>query len=103
MAKKESTPRKIVKKDIGNFSALEALKNSEGGQILIKALKKDILSTIDSISNGYKDSNYETIVSLCAKLSERISMLKTILRSTKNKKLALEELELLLTEDEEEE
>ena len=87
--------KKIVKKDIGTFSALEAVKNSEGGKIILAALTKDVVASIDTISSKYKDCNYEQLVALCARLSERLALYRTINRSSKNKKMAQEELSVL--------
>lgn len=103
MAKKISQSEKIVRKDIENYSSLEALKNSEGGQLLIGSLQKDILSCIDVISLKYKDSSHIELVAICAKLSEKIALFRTISRSSKNKKLALDELKLVLEENPENE
>lgn len=101
MAKKKSEAEKIIKQDIGIYSALEAVKNSEGGQLILASLQKDILSCIDTISSKYKDASHSELIALSAKLSEKLALFRTISRSPKNKKLALEELKVVLEESQE--
>lgn len=96
------TQKKEVEKDIGTYQALEALKNSEGGRILIASLQKDILSCIDILSSKYKELTHTEMIALSARLGERLTLFRTISRSSKNKKLAKETLDELLKETEEE-
>lgn len=103
MAKKPLTRKKIIQKDIGNYSMLEAVKSSEGGKLILNSLKRDILATIDAIAGKYKDATHAELIALSARLSERITLFRLISRSSTNKKLALEELELILAEPEENE
>jgi hypothetical protein len=98
--KKEPTQKQIVKKDIGDYSALEAVQKTEGGKLIIASLKKDIMSALDSLSRGYKEISHAELIVLCAKFSERLTLYRMIARSSKNKKLAMEELENLLDEPE---
>jgi len=87
-----------VKTDIKKFSALEAVSNSEGGKILVTSLEKDITSSVDELSGKYKTATLNEMVALCARLSERLSMLRAIKGASKLKKLAKEELAFLLKE-----
>ena len=96
---KDKTSKEIIKDDIGNYAALEALKKSEGGMFLLELLSKDILSCIDSITLKYKDISHAELISLSAKLAEKLSIFRAINRSSKNKKLASEALKNLLEED----
>ena len=96
---KETDETKLIKKDIGVFASLEAVKNSEGGQLITKSLKKDILSTIDQISTTYKTANHAELIALSARLSEKIALLRTIFRSSAKKKMAMDELSDVLDED----
>lgn len=93
---------KGVKKDIKTYSALEAVKNSEGGQILLTALKKDIVACINKISSKYRISTHSELMAICAELSEKIAVFRTLSRSSSNKKMALEELQSILDENHEE-
>ena len=90
-----------AKKEVGKFQALEALKNSDGGILLISALKKDISSAIEELAN-YKTLTHIEMVSIAARISERVSILKSLLRSPRNKKLAIETLEEELKKDRDE-
>jgi hypothetical protein len=95
--------KKSVRKDIGDYSALESLKNSEGGKILIKNLQKDIIGSIDSIVSKYKSCELSEMIAWAAKLSTSLAIYRSLNRASKNKKLAQIELETLLAEDPDEE
>ena len=99
MAKKEQS--KEVKKDIGKYAALESVKNSEGGQILITSLLSDMASSVDFLSSKYTSATHIELIASCAKLSERLALYRTLIRATKNKKLASLALEELLSEPDE--
>lgn len=87
--------KKAITEDIKLYSSLEAVKNSEGGQIIIESLKKDILSGIDKLTSRYETATHTELIAICAKIGERLSLLRSLARSSKNKKLALEALKLL--------
>lgn len=85
-----------VQEDIKSFSSLEAVKNSEGGKLLIDNLGKDVVSAVEDIIFGYKNLTIQEFMAIAAKLSERLSLLRTLTRSSENKHLAQEELKKLL-------
>jgi hypothetical protein len=95
--------KKSVQKDVKTFSALEAVRNSEGGQIILTGLRKDILATIDAIVVKYKEVSHPSLIALSAKLAEKLALYRTLSRSSKNKSDALAELKILLEEPEDEE
>ena len=101
MSKKEKT--KEVKKDIKKYSSLEALQNTDGGKLLMTALKTDIGSCLDEISTKYKTASHAELLAVCAKFAANLALFRSIFRSSKNKKLALEELNAILEESEEDE
>lgn len=88
--------KKAIKEDIKTYTSLEALKNSEGGQILMKSLKKDIVFGIDEAVTKFKTASHTELIAILAKVGERLNVYRSIDRSLKNKKLAIE---VLLEED----
>lgn len=88
-----------IKKDIEIYTKIENVKNSPGGKLLIKGLQNDIASTIDNIAANYRALSHIELIALAAKLSEKLAILKTITRSSSNKKLALDALEEAEKED----
>lgn len=100
--KKNSEEKQIVKKDRDTAADLEALRNTSGGKLLIEILKKDIASVADELVREYRTLPHIEMISLCAKLSEKLKVLRLLNRAAKNKKFATEELERLLTEEPEE-
>lgn len=88
-----------IKKDIKKFSAIDAISNTEGGKIIVKSIQKDVISSIDDLSSKYKTATHIELISLCARLSERLSLLRVLNKAKKLKKLAQEELEFILKEE----
>jgi hypothetical protein len=89
---------KDVKEDVKKYGALEAIAKMEGGKELIKNLGSDIVSAVENLCAKYKDLSHIELIALIAKLSERLNLLRTLTRSTKNKRLAREELNNILSE-----
>jgi hypothetical protein len=89
-----------VKKDIKKYSAIDAVSSTPGGKVLVTSLKKDITSTIDELTSKYKTSSHIEMIALCATLHARLTLLRVLNRAKKVKKLAQEELEFILKEEE---
>jgi len=81
-----------VEKDIKTYKSLSALANSEGGKLLIKTLRKDIKSDIDTICSLVNEDEMKLRVAIMS-LKKNIALLQTLTRSKKNLELALEALE----------
>jgi len=85
--------------DIKKFDAISAVKETVGGKLLLNSLQKDVISCIDELSSKYKTATHIEMIALVAKLSERLTMLRVLNRSSKLKKLAKEELDFLTKEN----
>lgn len=95
-----SEQKKLVKKEVDTYAAIEAVSNLQGGKILIKSLKKDIVASIDTIISRSKSAtNLAELMAPAIALGERLAMLRTLKRATKNKKFALRELEEILKDE----
>lgn len=81
-----------IEEDIKTYSSLEAVKNSEGGKLILESLKKDIITGIDILSSKYKTATHIELLGTIASITEKLSLYRSISRSTKNKNLALEAL-----------
>jgi hypothetical protein len=92
-----------VRKDVKTYALLEAVEKSEGGQLIIKGLKKDIVGAIDKLISSYKTAADPELRAHCAVLGERITLLRAFTRAKKQKKYALAELDELLKLDSEDE
>ena len=90
--------KKEVEKDLEVYSKLDALKDSEGGQILINSLYKDLSASLNVLISKYKTATHIELIALAAKFEANFNLLKTLLRARKNKKLAKTELERLIEE-----
>jgi hypothetical protein len=94
-----SSDKDLARKDLKRFSALESVRNSEGGILLVASLKKDINSSLQEIAAKYKMLSHAELIGACAQLSERLSVYNVLLKASSNKKMVLKDLEELLAED----
>ena len=81
-----------IQEDIKKYSSLEAVGKSEGGQIILKDIKSDIVSTIDQLAK-YGELSHIELIALCAGLSEKLTMMKIMRNAKKNKDMAIEALD----------
>lgn len=81
-----------IQKDIKTYKALSAVAISDGGQQLIKGLRKDIKNDIDTICSLVNEDDMKLRVAVMS-LRKDIALLQTLTRSKKNLDLALEALE----------
>lgn len=96
MPKKSTT----IKKDVKKYTALKILSESDGGKILADTMLKDIVSIIDTLSYTIKPLKLEEYIHLSAKLSEKLSIYKSLTNAPKNTHLAKEALAEALKEEE---
>lgn len=83
---------KEIKDDIGKYKALEALKDSEGGEILIDTLNKDLVDAVIWLCANYQKAQPTEIVGKCAHISGIIAVLRTLKNAEDNAELAEEAL-----------
>ena len=83
-----------IEKDLGIASSLEAVALSEGGQMLINSLVKDIIGSIGMLSIHYSEYSIEQFISISANIKSKSALVRTLTRSSANKAY----LEELLTE-----
>lgn len=77
--------KKEIKNDLSNAMALEAIKNSEGGKLLIKSCLTDIISSVDTLRAGYVNLSHIELISHCARLKERLDLYRVLKNAKKNK------------------
>ncbi len=95
MSKKEE-----ITKDLNRLKSISVLKETDGGKILINSCKQDVLNTIDTIRFKYTELSHIELIGQCARLNERLAFLLTLRGVEENKKIAEQDLEELLKEDE---
>lgn len=98
---KESTQKEDVEKDVNKYKSISALRDSEGGKILLASTLDDAASAIDEICSNYKKLSHTEFISLGAKLQTNISLARVLLRARKNAKMASEVLKNLVEDPEE--
>ncbi len=90
----------IISDELKKFSKLEALSLSEGGELLFKSLMSDAVSAIDTLGNKYSQLSHLEFISLCAEMKTKLDLARVMNKASKNKKIAIEDLEKALLEEE---
>lgn len=90
---------KDIKDDLEKYSALDSLRHTEGGQVLIKSYVADIIASIDALATGYRSMTHVDMVARCAGMAERLDVLRTLLNARTNQELADEALREALLAD----
>lgn len=90
---------KEIKKELSRVKAIDVLAKSEGGEIIKKNLRKDVLNSIDNLANKYKTSSHQELVGYCASLRANLDLLRVLNNAGKSVKIAEEDLKLALQEE----
>ncbi len=80
------------------FLDLEALAKSQGGKLLIKNARKDVIYAIERLANGYADHTHPQLLAFCATLKSKLDLMRTLTRAKTNKELTEKELDTLIAD-----
>lgn len=83
---------KEIKDELGTFTALEAVANSEGGKLLIATHMSDVVSIVDALGANYSTYQHTQLMAMCAEMKTKLDMVRTLTRAEKNKKFMQETL-----------
>lgn len=98
--KKPKSPEVVsIERDLERYVALETLAESEGGKIIVDNLASDVISLAEILGAQYKTATHAEILGLCADLDNKLTILRLITRSKKNKELALDALKQAIKEE----
>ena len=81
-----------IKDDIDRYNALKAILAQDGGKLLVNTLLKDVVHGLDSLSQYHK-MNRDELVSLAARITVSLSIVRSLTRSEDQQELATELLE----------
>ena len=84
------TKKEDISDDIKKYSAIEAVGNTEGGRHLIAYLESGFISSLEELISKYKTAGAEELFPIIAGIDEKLNLLRTLKRASKNKDLALE-------------
>ncbi|MCG3219606.1 MAG: hypothetical protein KAR35_11380 [Candidatus Heimdallarchaeota archaeon] len=85
--------KKEIQDDISRFRSIETMANSNGGKIILKEIKSDVVSTIDQLSTRYGELTHIELIALCAGLKEKLTMMRVMKNAKENKAMAIEALD----------
>lgn len=78
------------------YHALKVLADSEGGEILIEQLTKEIVQVVDTLAGGYRDMSLQEFIAHAARISTNLNMVRSLSRAAENYEGALDTLENML-------
>jgi len=84
--------KKIIEKEIEKYAEIEELSNTRGGKQLMDCLKSEIVEEIDNLISKYREKP-EELVSIVARIDEKLYLLRKMTKASDNKQIALEALE----------
>lgn len=76
--KKPKNVQDELKDELGDSITLKTLHDSEGGQLLIKNLVKDVLGSMDSLTINVETFSHLQLVAIICKMKERLDLLKVL-------------------------
>jgi hypothetical protein len=79
----DSEQEKEILADLQNAKALDALSNTDGGKLLIKVCKADILGAIEAFG-AYKTLSLQEFISISARLSSLLGIYKALTQAPVN-------------------
>lgn len=88
--------QELVKKDLDTFSALASVAATEGGQILMHNLAKDIIGLIDIVAFQADILEEQKLRTSCIKIGTLLNMYRALVNADENMQGAQEELDALL-------
>jgi hypothetical protein len=94
-----SNETESIENDIDKYAKLESLALSEGGVLLLDSLKSDVTNAVDTLIAKYKELSHIEMIAIIARLEARLSLYRSISRSSKNKKMAKDALKEIIRED----
>jgi len=86
---KKMPNKKEIEKDVRKYAGLESLSNTAGGKDLIAYLQSGFVSAVDMLISKYKSGKTDELIPLIAAMDEKLNLLRTLTRASKNKELAL--------------
>lgn len=90
--------QKEVAEELDAASALAAVSVSEGGKLLIEALKRDAIDGIDTLTAKFKELTLSEFIAVCAELKTKLDLMRSLSRAKKNKDYLQDVLEEKLKE-----
>jgi hypothetical protein len=79
--------------DVDTQGALAAFNRSEAGDIVRKSLLENVAGAVDALSSNWRTASHQELMALCARLEDRIALLKTLSRAQSLKEAAEQALQ----------
>lgn len=97
---KKNSQATMIADELEAVSAISAVADSEGGKVLMKGLRSDIIDVVEVLCFKYKELTLQEFTGLCADMKSKLDLLRAIRRSNKKKAFLEEELDQALLETE---
>lgn len=90
---------KSLKKELGDYAAIDTIAKMDGGLAVAKSLRQDVLNSVDRLANNYQELSHAELMGLCATLRANLGVIRVFKNAGTNKKILEEELDLALKEE----
>lgn len=94
MANKEEI--KEAEEEVAKYAELEGVANSQGGKKLIESLRSDVKASVEGLCGRYMELTHIEMITLTARLNERLKLLRELTTALKKKKSAKDRLKELV-------
>jgi cephalosporin-C deacetylase-like acetyl esterase len=93
------TKVKEIKENLDRVKSINVLSSSEGGVLMVKSIRKEVLNSLDKLAYNYPTLSHTELLAECANLRARLEMLRLFNASKKNQTIAEEDLAEALKEE----
>lgn len=82
----ESPELSALADDLDKVTAIAIVAESEGGELLVKGLISDVVSSLDTIAVKHSSLSINEFIALGASIKANLDLMRALKRSKKNKK-----------------
>lgn len=90
-----------IKESLDRVKSINVVSQTEGGKIIVKRFKNDILNSLDKLAYNYQQYSHTELISECANLRARLDILQTFTEAKRNQLIAEEDLASAISEESE--
>ncbi len=88
-----------VIEDLKTFKSLDALKDSEGGKILLEGVVRTVRDKINELTIIYTKASHIELISVISDISAQLGIYSKLNNAKGNKKMTTEELDKILSNE----
>lgn len=91
--------KKEIINDLDRLKSINVMSSSEGGQLMIKSIRKEVVNSLDKLAYNYNSLTHIEMLAECANLRARLEMLRLFEASKANQLIAEEDLAQIIKDE----